>query len=400
MNATALEAPLERVSAVRRRIATVDLLRGLLMILMALDHTRDFFTNVRIDPTDPQLSWPALFFTRWITHLCAPGFVALAGTSVYLQRQRGRSAGAMSRKLLLRGLWLIFVELAIVDFGVFFHYRTHVLQVIWALGVSMMVLALLQRFPVRIVGLFGFLVVGLHNLLDRWHAAQFGAASDLWMMLHQQGMLLVHGKPAALLLYPVLPWIGVMALGYAFGPVVLMEPVRRRSWCRRAGVAALIAFAILRGTRLYGDPSPFHAYPSFSVSMMSFLNVTKYPPSLQYVLATFSVLLFLFALGDWLLEKGRMGAATRVVEVYGRVPFFSYVVHIYVLHLVMIPVALVMHSLLRQPLGSVENIPAWWGFSLPVVYAVWAAVVSALYLPCRWFSRLKTERQDWWLSYL
>jgi uncharacterized membrane protein len=260
------------------RIASIDLLRGLLMILMALDHARQFFTNTRIDPTDPLLSWPALFLTRWVTHLCAPGFVALAGTSVYLQRQRGRSAGYMARKLSTRGLWLIFVELTIVNVAIYFNFRSHMLQVIWAIGASMLVLALLQRFPIRWIAGYGFLVIALHNLLDVFHAARFGSASAIWMVLHERGMLMVHGRPFALVEYPLLPWTGVMALGFAFGVIVMKASGPRRLWSVTAGGISLFLFVVLRTSNLYGDPNLFQPGAGGIRSAMSFLALTKYPP--------------------------------------------------------------------------------------------------------------------------
>jgi uncharacterized membrane protein len=384
------------------RIETIDVLRGLMIILMALDHARQFFTNVRIDPTDPVLSWPALYITRWITHLCAPGFIALAGTSVYLQRQRGRSAGFMTGRLVARGFWLIFVELALVDFAIYLNYRSHMLQVIWAIGVSMLVLAFLQHLPVRWVAAYGFLVIALHNLLDVFHAAQFGKEAGLWMIVHEHGMILLHGRPFVLVEYPLLPWTGVIALGYAFGAVVLREPRRRRRWCLVAGGVSLALFAALRAINLYGDPNPFRPLGSGLRSAMSFLDVTKYPPSLDYLLATGGILLFLYAATDAEIERHWWRRLTEFARVYGSVPFFFYVLHLYVLHLLLIPIAVVIAHRLHVPLPQADDaqIPAWWGFSLPVVYAIWIMVVAALYLPCRWFSRLKASRRDWWLSYL
>ena len=386
----------------RLRIESIDVLRGLLMIVMALDHARQFFTNVRIDPTDPLLSWPALFMTRWVTHLCAPGFIALCGASVYLQRQRGRSAEYMTRKLIARGLWLIFVELTFVNFAIYLNLHTHMLQVIWAIGVSMLVLALLQRLPVAWVAFYGFLVVALHNLLDVFHASQFGPAAWLWMLLHEQGRIALHDKSLLIIEYPLLPWTGVIALGYAFGSVVVKQPRVRQRWCLAAGAICLAMFAVLRVTNLYGDPVPFHLLENTTRSAMSFLDLTKYPPSLDFLLAMCGILLFVYVMFDKLVEQQRMKRLTQIARVYGSVPFFFYVLHLYLLHLLLIPIALVIANRLHVPLPQADDsqIPAWWGFSLPVVYTVWIAVVAALYPACRWFSRLKNERRDWWLSYL
>jgi uncharacterized membrane protein len=387
---------------VRFRVESIDVLRGLLMIVMALDHARQFFTNVRIDPTDPLLSWPALFLTRWVTHLCAPGFVALSGASVYLQRQRGRSAQYMTRKLIARGLWLIFFELTFVNFAIYLNLHTHMLQVIWAIGASMLVLAFLQRLPVAWVAAYGFLAVALHNWLDVFHASQFRATGWLWMALHEHGVILLHGRPFVIIEYPLLPWTGVIALGYAFGAVVVRQPRARQRWCWTAGAISLVLFAVLRATNLYGDPVPFRLLGSAVRSAMSFLDVTKYPPSLDYLLATCGILLFLYSGSDALLEQRRMKQPAEIVRVYGSVPFFFYVLHLYLLHLLLIPIALVIANRLHVPLPQADDpqIPAWWGFSLPVVYIIWIAVVIALYPACRWFSMLKSSRRDWWLSYL
>jgi uncharacterized membrane protein len=386
----------------RLRVESVDVLRGLLMIVMALDHARQFFTNVRIDPTDPLLSWPALFMTRWVTHLCAPGFVALTGASVYLQRQRGRSAEYMTRKLLARGLWLIFVELTFVNFAIYLNLHTHMLQVICAIGVSMLVLAFLQRLPVAWVAAYGFLVVALHNLLDVFQASQFGPAAWLWMVLHEQGRVLLQSKSLVIIEYPLLPWTGVIALGYAFGAVVVKQPRARQRWCLTASAIYMVMFAVLRVTNLYGDPAPFHVLESATRSAMSFLDLTKYPPSLDFLLATCGILLFVYFMIDALVEQKRMKRLTQIARVYGSVPFFFYVLHLYLLHLLLIPIALVIANCLHVPLPQADDpqIPAWWGFSLPVVYLIWIAVVVALYPACRWFSTLKSSRRAWWLSYL
>ena len=393
------QAPLSRE---QYRIESIDVLRGLLMILMALDHARQFFTNVRIDPTDPLLSWPALFMTRWVTHLCAPGFVALSGASVYLQRQRGRSAEYMTGKLITRGLWLIFVELTLVNFAIYMNFHSHMLQVIWAIGASMLVLAFLQRLPVGWVAAYGFLVVGLHNLLDVFHASQFGSAGWLWMALHEHGVVPLPGKSSLIIEYPLLPWTGVIALGYAFGAVVVKQPRARRQWCLTAGAVSLALFAFLRVINLYGDPVPFRLLGDAARSAMSFLELTKYPPSLDYLLATCGILLFLYSAIDALLERHRVKWAAQIARVYGSVPFFFYVLHLYLLHILLIPIALVIANRLHVPLPQADDpqIPAWWGFSLAVVYIVWIGVVAALYPACRWFSRLKNSRRDWWLSYL
>ena len=374
------------------------MLRGLLMLLMAIDHTRDFFSRVHgFDPTDPERSWPALFLTRWVTHLCAPGFIALAGASVFLQRHRGKSAGQMSRLLLTRGLWLVLLEVTLIDFGWSFAFAP-ALQVIWAIGVSMVFLATLQWLPTWCIGAIGASIVVLHNLLDGLHPAGIW-----WLLVHQQGPILAHGQMVWFVLYPVVPWIGVIAMGYAFGPVALLGPERRERMAAGLGMLFLAAFAALRLLHGYGDAFLFHRMMTPAETAMSFLEVEKYPPSLQYLLGTLGVLLLVYAVFDRATERGWLGGARRFVETFGRVPFFYYVLHIYLLHTgaLLWTAARGMNWRFWLKPGAVflDHLDGW-GYSLPTVYLVWALVVLLLYWSCRWFAGVKARRRDWWLSYL
>jgi uncharacterized membrane protein len=388
-------------AALSRRIAAVDVVRGLIMIIMALDHTRDFFSSATVNPTDPMNSWPMLFFTRWITHLCAPGFVALAGTSVYLQRRRGRTRGEMGQKLVLRGIWLIFVEVAVVSFGLFFTYHEHFFQVIYAIGGSMILLAALQYLPTRWVAAYGFAVVLLHDVLQRIQPEQLGRAAWLWEFVVSTGFFFRNDQLWVFVMYPLLPWSGVMALGYAFGAVVALPAEKRRVRSMQCGVVALLMFALLRATNWYGDPLKFVHLGSFERTTMSFFDVSKYPPSLQYLCVTLGILLVVFALMDYALERRWVPRALGVVEVYGRVPFFYYVLHFYLLHVLAIVTLMCVTrtahvSIAATAMGKAGN--GWFG--LPGVYLVWIGVVAALYYPCRWFAGVKARRRDWWLSYL
>jgi uncharacterized membrane protein len=388
--------------ALSRRIAAVDVLRGLIMILMALDHTRDFFSSAMVNPTDPVNSWSILFFTRWITHLCAPGFVALAGTSVYLQRQRGRTRGEMGKRLVLRGIWLLFVEVAIVSFGIFFTYHVHFFQVIYAIGGSMIVLAALQYLPTRWMAAYGFAVVLLHDLLQRIQPEQLGRAAWLWEFLVSTGFFFRNQQMWVFVMYPLLPWSGVMALGYAFGTVVALPAEKRRVRSLECGAVALAMFVLLRATNWYGDSVRFVHLGSLERTTMSFLEVTKYPPSLQFLCATLGVLLLVFAVVDFALERRWIPRALGVVEVYGRVPFFYYVIHFYLIHvLAVVTLMFAMHTVHVHPtLPLFTPAPKEATFGLPVVYGIWIAVVASLYVPCRWFAGVKARRRDWWLSYL
>ena len=386
-----------------RRLESIDLLRGLLMLLMAIDHSRDFFTSASgFDPTDPTRSWPALFATRWITHLCAPGFIALAGTSVFLQRQRGKSAGQMSRLLFTRGLWLAFLEVTVISFGWSFAFGPG-LQVIWAIAISMIFLSLLQRLPVVVIGAVGALIVLFHNLLDPITGSQLGNFSVLWTFLHQPGPLFFHHQMVGIVLYPVIPWIGVICLGYAFGPVAVLDPARRQRLAFLLGLSFLAVFSLLRIFHGYGDVIPFEHLATPTQTAMAFLRVSKYPPSFQYLLATLGVNLLLYTLFDLASSQNWLTRLRAFVETYGRVPFFYYVLHIYLLHSFALVLTAEQHRDWRFWLipGAVftQHLDGW-GYNLPGIYLVWLVVILALYLPCRWFAQVKARRHDWWLSYL
>lgn len=388
----------------RRRLEALDILRGLLMLLMAIDHVRDFYSGVHIDPTNPEQSWPALYATRWVTHLCAPGFIALAGASVYLQRQRGKTPQQMMRFLLTRGLWLIFLEITLISFGWSFSLFIG-LQVIWAIGVAMIVLAFLQWLPTAAVGSIGAAILVLHNLLDTVPVPSHGISRDLFMLLHQGGLLTYHSHPLAFELYPLLSWIGVILVGYSFGALAgstAAPAVRHR---RTFALAALFfaVFSALRLTHAYGDVFPFQHLGSFSHSAMSFFEVQKYPPSLHYVLATFSVLLVLYTLFDIAVSHDWAPRFRGVIETFGRVPFFYYMLHIYLIHgsALLITMARGGDWHYYTGVGPLVGAPTpFGGYSLPMIYLIWATICFLLYWPCLWFSGLRARRSDWWLSYL
>jgi uncharacterized membrane protein len=386
-----------------RRIESVDLLRGLLMIIMALDHTRDFFSAYRITPTDPMRSWPALFLTRWVTHLCAPGFVALCGTSIYLQRHRGKSISQLSRLLVTRGLWLILVDITVVSFALNFAWAP-IFEVVAAIGTSMVCLAALLRLPTAAIGSIGAVIILFHNLLDPISASRLGSFGNIWKVLHQPGFLMYHAHPFAMVAYPALPWFGIMCLGYAFGAVVTARPPLRTRVSLGLAASFAIAFVLLRLFHGYGDPFPFLYLATPARTAMSFFNLMKYPPSLQFTLATFSVLLLLFALLDTSSLRDWLPRIRNFVDTYGRVPFFYFVVHLYLIHTAVVLCTLATGGDWRFWLSDrfvwQGGFPPHWGFSLPVIYAIWLAVVLALYLPCAWFGNLKARRRDWWLSYL
>ncbi len=290
------EMPVKKipVPAGRARLTSIDLLRGLVMVVMALDHTRDFFAAGGFNPRD--VTDPALFLTRWITHFCAPTFIFLAGISAFLYGQ-GRSAGSVSRFLLTRGIWLVLIELTVVRFGWSFsiHFNHFVVQVIFVIGASMIALAGLVHLPRWAIAAAGLVMIFGHNLLDGIKAAQFGAAAPVWNFLHQPGHLQLAPGVDLVVLYPLIPWIGVMAAGYALGPVFTREPAARIRELFVLGATITVGFILLRATNLYGDPAPWAVQDNVVASVLSFINCEKYPPSLLYLAMTLGPALMLLA---------------------------------------------------------------------------------------------------------
>ncbi|MGH3889640.1 MAG: DUF1624 domain-containing protein [Pseudonocardiaceae bacterium] len=366
---------------------SVDLLRGAVMIIMALDHSRDLWSDAHFDPLDLSRTTPALFLTRWITHFCAPVFVFLAGTSVWLQESRGKSKRELSRFLVTRGLWLIFLELTWVHivWAFDFHWRLQILQIIWVLGVSMIALAALIHLPLWAVATVGVGMCVFHNLLD-------GRLPPTWWatILHIQAPLYSGEDHLVFVIYPLIPWIGVMAAGYAFGRLL----AKRRAIALLGG-AMVVAFLVLRSINGYGDPHRWTSQRSGLYTLLSFIDCAKYPPSLDYLLMTLGPALLLLAV----LHRADVGDVHPVV-VFGRVPMFYYLLHIPLLSL---SVGVIYYMQYGNRLFDVHDpmdIPPGFGFSLPIVYLAWIGAVAILYFPCRAWARLKRERRSSWLSYL
>ncbi len=400
----------------RSRIDSIDLLRGIVMVIMMLDHTRDFVHNasLRFDPLDLSQTNTLLFLTRWITHFCAPTFVFLAGTGAYLQLARGKSKTELSRFLITRGLWLIVLELTVVRLGASFSFDPRLLaflQVIWAIGISMIVLSALLHLPLKWIAAFGIAMIALHNLLDRfpvqgWRgpdSAVPGIGVKLWMVLHQPGLFPIAGFPSPIVfaLYPLIPWIGVMAAGYAFGALYQMDKERRRRWLVTMGASAIFLFIVVRASNLYGDPSEWSRQKNAIFTVLSFVNTTKYPPSLLYLLMTLGPAILLLA---WFEStKASPGALWNAFVTFGRVPLFFYLLQWYTAH----GIAVLLNFALGKPVRFLfqtpldwNNVPPGMGFNLAVVYACWIAGVLLLYPLCRWFAGVRQRGHDWWLSYL
>jgi uncharacterized membrane protein len=431
VTAEAAPVPKERAVPVRSRFDSIDLLRGLVMVVMALDHTRDYFSDVRIyGPENLYASSFALFMTRWITHFCAPTFVFLAGTGAFIYGTRVRSKGELAWFLLSRGLWLVILELTITRWSWNFtlDFLNNGAAVIWAIGWSMVALSALVFLPTWAVALFGVVMIATHNLFDRLTPDDFGRMGWLWSILHAGG-LAFRGQIGTRTVsfaagYPLIPWIGVMAAGYGFGTFFLFERPERRRCFIAIGLTLTLAFIVLRGMNGYGDRS--HWSPpnetdaenwkaqmesrGFSVpprqmsdaefTISSFLNCTKYPPSLLYLLMTLGPAIFALALFD--RELGPIG---RFFVVFGRVPLFYYLLHLPLIHGLMLLCDWLRYG--TPPYWGESfwgmdpgKLPPGYGYSLPVVYLVWIGVVLILYLPCRWYGDFKRRHRSAWLSYL
>lgn len=425
---------------IKERIYSIDFLRGVVMMIMLLDHTRDFVHHdaMMSDPTDPSTTTVPLFFTRWITHYCAPTFVFLSGVSIYLQKMYGKSNRELARFLFTRGLWLIVLEFTVIRFLVTFNvdYTSFfgMAQVIWVIGASMVVMAALIFLPLRMVGILGLAMILLHNLLDPFDlppAIAFGGSPDFLqavrLILHQQSVIPVFGKSIIFVAYPLIPWVGVMAAGYAMGVVYSWQADRRRKWLLAAGIVATVLFIGIRASNFYGDPSPVTNQTEFvearnaraaagelgpnpnldaprlsepAFTIVSFFNTTKYPPSLLFLLMTLGPGLIILSLTD-----GISGRAVwqKIAIVFGRVPLFFYILQWISAHLFGIGLSLLAGKDIGyffQALGPGMQLPPDNGFSLPVVYFAWIAGLVIIFPFCYWYGNYKRRSKNWLLSYL
>ncbi len=379
------------------------------MVLMALDHTRDFLTYVRTPPEDLSHTNLALFVTRLVTHYCAPVFAFLAGTGAFLSTRRGKSLPQLSKFFATRGLWLVLLELTVVDFAWGFTPWAQA-GVIWVLGWCMVAMALIVWLPMRWIAVFGLSTIALHNLLDPINPDRFGRFSWLWKLLHCPGRIWLTPHFFFTVRYVLIPWVAVMATGYVFGNILLRAD--RRKWILTIGISATALFFVLRGVNLYGNgiaglpfgaprsAGPWTVQPTLSLTVISFFNTLKYPPSLDYLLMTLGPALIVLGLCD---RATATRGLSRVLMVYGRVPLFYYVLHLYLLNTMARVIALAF----GQPIfyGTViadfAQRPAGYGHGLPFIYCAWLLAVAILYVPCRWFMELRSRHRDWtWLSYL
>jgi len=391
-------------TSARPRLDSVDILRGLVMVLMALDHTRGFFSNITFYPLDLTQTNVPLFLTRWITHYCAPVFVFLAGTGAFLSKTRGKTAAELSWFLFTRGLWLVFLELTFIRcFGWMYNFDFHFIGagVIWAIGWSMVALAALVFLPTWAITAFGVLMIAGHNAFDSVTPESFGPLRWLWVVLHTGGGLEPFPGYHLGIGYPLVPWIGVMAAGYGFGSLLMREASQRRKWILALGITLTLLFILIRGLNIYGDQHPWSPQKNAIFTVFSFIHCHKYPPSLAYVLMTLGPALILLSIFD----AKRPWFANQLI-VFGRVPLFYYLLHLPLIHGLAVLVAYARYHQATwlfnppQPPNSPSLAPPDNGFGLPVVYLVWIIVVLLLYPLCKWFAALKQRRRDAWLSYL
>ncbi len=386
------------------RIESIDLLRGVVMIIMALDHVRDYFhaDAFLYNPTDLTQTNVLLFFTRWITHFCAPVFVFLAGTSAFLVGSR-KGKSELTAFLFKRGLWLIALEFTVINFSWFFnvHFSFIALTVIWGLAIGMIILAAAIHIPFKMIFVLGLLLVAGHNLLDSVHVTGNATVANVWAILHVPSVFQL-GYFKFFSGYPILPWTGIMFLGYCFGTLYMpsFDAQKRKKILLQLGSGLILLFVVLRFINSYGDPVPWSVQSNPVFTFLSFINVTKYPPSLLYVLITLGPAMIFLALSEKMIGK-----FSQYVIALGRVPMFFYIIHIYFIHILA-----VIAAVATGYSASDMTFTTWvtdsvnlkgYGFNLGIVYLVWIGVVLSLYPACLWYDKYKTSHKEkWWLSYL
>ena len=388
----------------KNRIESIDFLRGLVMIIMALDHVRDyfFFGSFTSNPSDLATTTPLLFYTRIITHYCAPVFVLLTGTSAYLYGAK-KNKRDLSKFLFTRGIWLIFLEIVVNNFVWYFDpsYSLIVLQVIWAIGFGMLFLSGIIYLSNRIISIIGLAIICLHNLFDVFVYKGQSLDAIVWYFLHQQALIEISNQTSLIFGYPIIPWIGLMAIGYILGSLYTdYQAKERKTLLMKYGLYSIGAFLILRLTNFYGEPNPFSLQESITYSIMSFFNTTKYPPSLLYILMTIGPSLLLLST----IEKYKNKVSDFFV-VFGRVPLFYYFIHILIIHLIAIILLVVSnkdYSIMLNMTPFLQNQDQFieYGHPLWVVYVIWLTVILILYPLCYKYMKYKSNSKKWWLSYL
>jgi uncharacterized membrane protein len=391
------------------RLQSIDVLRGSVMVLMALDHVRDFFhrSAALFSPTDLTRATPVLFLTSWVTHFCLPVFMFTAGMGAYLWwRRSGRSRSHLSRFLFTRGLWFIVLELTVMQFAYNFNFSSRnliLLLILWIFGICMMSMAALIYVRLRWLAALSVAVIAFHNCLGGISASRFGSVAWIWNLIHQPGVIILAGRQV-LVTYTLIPWIAVMAAGFCFAQLFELDSARRRRIMMKIGLGAIVAFFVIRAINRYGDPAPWSHQKTVVLTALSFLNCTKYPASLDFLLMTLGPAILVLASLDRCSLK-----PSHPLLVFGRVPMFYFVLHFYAIHALALVMAWARYgraalSFMFHPLpsmgGPAQLFPLDFGYRLWVVYVVWIVIVLSLYPLCRWFARLKATQHDWWLSYL
>lgn len=385
-----------------KRQQSIDIVRGIVMIIMALDHVRDLMhvDSITQSPIDLSTTSPLLFFTRWITHLCAPIFVFLAGTSVYLSLQNRNNISEKRALLIKRGFWLIFLEFTIVNFGLFFDIGFHTLlfEVIAAIGFGFIILGLLLKIRSKTLGIIGLIIIICHNLLP---LIPFAENSILKAVLTPffSPIVIPFSERAFVMGYPPIPWLGIMLVGFATGKFFELEAEKRKKLFVKIGLNALVLFIIIRFVNIYGDPALWTSQKDSVYTFLSFMNITKYPPSLLFCLATLGILFLLLAFAEH-FQNG----IKKVTLVYGKVPLFYFIVHFYVIHILTLIMLFAQGFNWSQfefasgTFGRPKGLES--GLSLWAIYLIWISVVAILYKPCQWFGKYKAKNQHWWLKYI
>lgn len=382
--------------AKKERITSVDMLRGLVMIIMALDHMRDYTSYYHFSPEDITKTTVPLFFTRWVTHFCAPVFMFVAGVGSGLGEINGKTKKQLAHFLWTRGLWLVLLELTVVKLGWTFNFTNHTiyLLVIWALGMSMITLAPLIYVPKKWLLIFGLVMVFGHNLLDGIKPELFGSLDFVWIILHVQSTFHLGGLEF-LAYYPVIPWIGVMALGYVFADFYRKDAKIRQRKIFILGVIISLLFFVIRGINIYGDMSPWSEQTTFGMTVVSFFNVTKYPPSLSYLLMTIGPSIMLLAV----FERVR-GPIADFMIVFGRVPMFFYIVHLYVIHCIALVLGLLQGYSVFDMLKDFDELPADYGVGLVSTYILWVLLIIVSFYMCRSYIKFKKGKTHPFYSYI
>ena len=386
-------------TASRSRLDSIDLMRGIVIVLMALDHTKDFIAPPPFDPLGADVTNLAAYLTRWITHSCAPTFCFLMGIGAYLAGQ-GKTKSELSSFLFFRGLWLVFLEMTVIKLGLQLNFSFELIMalVFWSLGWSLVFLSVLVFLPSRIVGAIGVVMILFHNLLDGIRPEIFGPLRPLWLILHERGMIVLTARSNFLVIYPLIPWVGVAAAGFGFGELTKWKPARRQNVMIVLGLCLFAVFVILRTIDVYGDPLKWSLKTSALRTGFSFFNCQKNPPSLLFLLMTLGPMLMLLAL----LERPLLPVPiSRILITFGRVPLFFFATHLYLIQVVAFVAAAARHFLaggVELPAGKA---PAEVTANLPTVYFWFVVVLVIMYFPCRWFAGIKARHRDvWWLSYL